>query len=154
MPQIEIDMPSCPWLHAASLPTSLCLLPSPLFRGEGLGVRGFALCFDWIFNREFNARPRFRRMNKSRNRRLASQSSTPHPPTPSPLKRGEGEKSHWFRSNPMRFRFSCGLEMWVKMRLHARGSGHLSSVMVIIPRDQLGGISHRLAEPKRQLDDE
>ena len=36
-------------------PTSLCLLPSPLFRGEGLGVRGFALCFDWIFDREFNA---------------------------------------------------------------------------------------------------
>jgi len=80
MPQVEIDMPPCPRLHAAS----------------------FALCFDWIFGREFYAPPRFRRMNKSRNRRLASQSSTPHPPTPSPLKRGEGEKSHRFRSNPER----------------------------------------------------
>jgi len=35
-----------PIANTSSLPTSLCLLPSPLFRGEGLGVRGFALCFD------------------------------------------------------------------------------------------------------------
>ena len=34
-------------LHAQSKPSPsyLTLLPSPLFRGEGLGVRGFALCF-------------------------------------------------------------------------------------------------------------
>jgi hypothetical protein len=25
------------------------LLPSPLFRGEALGVRGLAQCFDWSF---------------------------------------------------------------------------------------------------------
>ena len=36
-------------------PEVLTLLPSPLFRGEGLGVRGFALCFDWIFDRAFHA---------------------------------------------------------------------------------------------------
>jgi len=36
------------------------LLPSPLFRGEGPGVRGFALCFD----REFNALSRFKSINK------------------------------------------------------------------------------------------
>jgi len=35
-------------------PHLLILLPSPCTRGEGLGVRGFALCFDWFFDREFN----------------------------------------------------------------------------------------------------
>ena len=91
--------------NGSSLPTSLCLLPSPLFRGEGPGVRGIALRFDWFFDRVFNALPPFKNMNNSLNRSLTSHSSTPHPPTPSPLKRGEGEKSNWFRVNPMRFRF-------------------------------------------------
>jgi len=68
------------------------LLPSPLFRGEGLGVRGFALCFDWIFDREFHALPPFQSLNKTLNRRLVYQIANPHHPTPSPLKRGEGEK--------------------------------------------------------------
>ena len=35
--------------------TSFVLAPLALFMGEGLGVRGFALCFDWILDREFNA---------------------------------------------------------------------------------------------------
>jgi hypothetical protein len=42
----------------------LILLPSPRTRGEGLGVRGFALCFGWFFDREFNFYLRFRRVNK------------------------------------------------------------------------------------------
>jgi len=37
-----------PSAKASYLPTSLCLLPSPLFRGEGLGVRGFAIRLDRI----------------------------------------------------------------------------------------------------------
>jgi hypothetical protein len=35
-------------------PHLLILLPSPCTRGEGLRVRGFALCFDLDFDREFN----------------------------------------------------------------------------------------------------
>ena len=38
------------------------------------------------------------------------------------------------------------------LRLHAGGSDYLSSMMVIIPRVQLGGIQHQLTEPERQLD--
>jgi len=41
-------------------PHLLILLPSPWSRGEGLGVRDFALFFD----REFNALLRFRIVNK------------------------------------------------------------------------------------------
>jgi len=42
----------------------LILLPSPRTRGEGQGVRGFALCFDYFFDREFNVYLRFRSVNK------------------------------------------------------------------------------------------
>jgi len=56
---------------------------------------GFALYFDWVFDRLFNAPPRFRILNKSLNRRLAGQSSPSEPPSP---KRGEGEKSQCFPS--------------------------------------------------------
>ncbi len=43
------------WARSPHLyPHLLILLPSPWSRGEGLGVRGFALCFDWFFDREFN----------------------------------------------------------------------------------------------------
>ena len=66
---------SHPWLMC------LDLAPLTFFRGEGLGVRGFALCLDWIFDREFNTAPRFKSMNKALHRRLASQGSTPHPRT-------------------------------------------------------------------------
>jgi hypothetical protein len=45
-------------------PHLLILLPSPCTRGEGPGVRGFALRFDWFFDREFNVRLRFRSVNK------------------------------------------------------------------------------------------
>jgi len=38
-----------------SLPTSFDFTPLAPFRGEGLGVRGFALSFDWLVDREFNA---------------------------------------------------------------------------------------------------
>ncbi len=40
--------------QAQLYPHLLILLPSPRSREEGLGVRGFALCFDWFFDREFN----------------------------------------------------------------------------------------------------
>ncbi len=33
-------------------------------RGEGQGVRGFALCFDWFFDLEFNVYLRFLSLNK------------------------------------------------------------------------------------------
>ena len=58
-------------------PSSFVLAPLASFRGEGLGVRGFALRFDWIFELEFNAPPRFRNKNKSMNRRLASHYRVP-----------------------------------------------------------------------------
>ena len=45
-------------------PHLLILLPSPCTRGEGQGVRGIALCFNWYFDREFNVYPRFRSVNK------------------------------------------------------------------------------------------
>jgi len=83
------------------VPHLLILLPSPWSRGEGLGVRGFALCFDWYFDREFNIYPRFRSVNKQLNLRLPSQGSTPHPPTPSPRSGARGRKRteitqiHW-----------------------------------------------------------
>jgi len=35
-------------------PYLLILLPSPCTWGEGLGVRDFALYFDWCFDREFS----------------------------------------------------------------------------------------------------
>ena len=41
-------------LMAHLYPHLLILLPSPCTRGEGLGVRGFVLYFDWFFDREFN----------------------------------------------------------------------------------------------------
>ena len=87
----------CPHLY----PHLLILLPSPCTRGEGLGVRGFALCFDWYFDREFNLYPRFRSVNKPLNRRLPCQVSPPHPPTPSPRSGARGKKRteitqiHW-----------------------------------------------------------
>ena len=43
--------------------------------------KGFALSFNWIFDRESNIPPRFRGLNKSLNRSLAGQSSTPIPKT-------------------------------------------------------------------------
>jgi len=50
------------WAHVYA--HLLILLPSPCTRGEGQGVRGFALCFNWYFDREFNVYPRFRSVNK------------------------------------------------------------------------------------------
>ena len=72
-------------------------------------MRGFALCFDWFFDREFNDYPRFRSVNKPLNLRLPSQGSTPHPPTPSPRSGERGRKRagitqiHWdFESGVLR----------------------------------------------------
>ena len=58
--------------RGASKPTSFDLAPLAPLRGEGLGVRGFALCFD----RKFNALLSLKSMNKSLNRRPASQRAT------------------------------------------------------------------------------
>jgi hypothetical protein len=48
------DSPGIP-IARHSLPNSFDLAPLALYSGKGLGVRGFALCFDWFFDCEFNA---------------------------------------------------------------------------------------------------
>ena len=74
--------------------TSFDIAPfSPVLRGEGLGMRGFALSFDWFFDREFNVSLRFRIANKPLNLRLPSQGSTPHPLPPLPEAGRGGENA-------------------------------------------------------------
>jgi hypothetical protein len=66
--------------------------PLAPFRGEGLGVRGFALRSDWVLGFASNALLCLEGLNKSLNRRFVADNSTPHPPGPLSPKRGEGEK--------------------------------------------------------------
>lgn len=63
--------------------------PLAPFRGEGLGVRGFALRSDWVLGFASNTLLCLEGLNKSLNRRFIADNSTPHPLSP---KRGEGEK--------------------------------------------------------------
>jgi basic amino acid/polyamine antiporter, APA family len=81
-----------------------CLYPhlfdfAPLapFRGEGLGVRGFALRSDWVLGFASNALLCLEGLNKSLNRRFVADNSTPHPPAPSPRNGARGRKSQGFR---------------------------------------------------------
>ena len=66
--------------------------PLAPFRGEGLGVRGFALRSDWVLGFASNALLCLEGLNKSLNRRFVADNSTPHPPGPLSPKRSEGEK--------------------------------------------------------------
>jgi hypothetical protein len=79
-----------------SLPTSFDFTPLAPFRGEGLGVRGFALCFDWDFGFASNLMLCPKGLNKSLNRITVTDHSTPHPPAPSPRNGAKGRKSHGF----------------------------------------------------------
>ena len=64
--------------------------PLAPFRGEGLGVRGFALRSDWVLGFASNALLCLEGLNKSLNRRFVADNSTPHPPGPLSPKRGRG----------------------------------------------------------------
>ena len=70
--------------------------PLAPFRGEGLGVRGFALRSDWVLGFASNALLCLEGLNKSLNRRLVADNSTPHPPAPSPRNGARGRKSQGF----------------------------------------------------------
>jgi hypothetical protein len=48
----------------SSLPTCFDLTPLALYSGRGAGGEGFALYFNWFFDREFNVYLRFRSVNK------------------------------------------------------------------------------------------
>ena len=79
------------------------LAPLAPFRGEGLGVRGFALCFNWDFIRCCDALHCLGSQNKSLNRRLARNSPTPHPPAPSPRNGARGSKAQQIHADSLRY---------------------------------------------------
>ena len=73
----------------------LILLPSPL-----LGVRGFALCFDWGFGFASTSVQCLESLNKPLNRRIVTYNSPVHPPDPSPRNGARGRKQQGFRLIP------------------------------------------------------
>ena len=79
------------------------LAPLAPFRGEGLGMRGFALCFNWDFIRCCDALHCLGSQNKSLNRRLARNSPTPHPPAPSPRNGARGSKAQQIHADSLRY---------------------------------------------------
>jgi hypothetical protein len=78
--------------HPHLYPYLFDFAPLAPLRGEGLGVRGFALCFDWDFGVASNSMLCVESLNKSLNRRLVTDNSPPSPPGPLSPKRGEGEE--------------------------------------------------------------
>jgi len=77
--------------------SSFEIAPLAPFRGEGLGVRGFALWFGWSYDRRFNALLCPKSINKSLDRSHATRGSPPHPPAPSLRSGARGRKSHLLR---------------------------------------------------------
>ena len=89
--------------HPHLYPHLFDLAPLAPFRGEGLGVRGFALCFNWDFIRCRDALNCLGSQNKSLNRRIARNSPTPHPPAPSPRNGARGSKAQQIHADSLRY---------------------------------------------------
>ena len=66
--------------------------PLAPFRGEGLGVRGFALRSAWVLGFASNALLCLEGLNKSLNRRFVADNSTPRPPLPETGRGGENRR--------------------------------------------------------------